>query len=365
MDEAMRRRITLAVEFKEPDHTLREKIWTTLLPQQVKLDKDVDFKALSMQYELSGGLIKNAVLTALCEAVSRDKEHPLLKQDDFHHGCKLQLAGTLAIRDFYHKVTPTKGLNAVIVNAETTQLLSDVVRAEKARKVLTGSWGFGDTAATQGITVLFSGPPGTGKTLSASAIGFEVGKPLKVVNSSQLVSKWVGETSKNIQAVFQDAKGNEAVLVFDEAEGLFGSRTSGDSTTDRYANCDTGNLLWQMEHFPGIVILITNKESNIDEAFFRRIKFHIRFEKPTLKLRHQLWKDHIPEKCPIAADVDFEKLAQFEISGGNIKAAVFRAACRAAVREDEPRITWKDLEAAVKEETGKSGDTSSLPSIYT
>eukprot|EP01006_Ploeotia_vitrea_P029076 TRINITY_DN61676_c0_g1_i1.p1 TRINITY_DN61676_c0_g1~~TRINITY_DN61676_c0_g1_i1.p1 ORF type:complete len:1039 (+),score=112.61 TRINITY_DN61676_c0_g1_i1:442-3117(+) len=357
LDEAMRRRITLAVEFKAPDHTHREKIWNSLLPEHISLADDVNFHSLALQYELSGGLIKNAVLVALCAAIDRDPDLPCITQADFHAGCKTQLEVGFGVNDFYHKVTPKDGLDKVLLADPIKQQLRNVVLAAKAQKVLAGSWGFDGSASptnNQGITVLFSGPPGTGKTLAASAIGFEVGQPLKVVNSSQLIDKWVGETSKNIEKVFHDARGHSAVLVFDEAEGLFGSRTSNGCATDKLMNADVGRLLWQMENFPGIVILITNIVDFVDEAFFRRLKFKIKFEKPRQEVRNHLWKAHIPDKCPIADDIDFDSLAREELTGGEIKSVVFRAACRAAVRDDEDaKLTMSDLSQALEEEVNR------------
>jgi len=182
-----------------------------------------------------------------------------------------------------------------------------------------------------------------------------------VVNCGELLSKWVGESTKNIDAIFEEARHSDAILVFDEAEGLFGTRTAMSTSTDRYANVDVGVLLYHIERFPGIIILTTNLIDNIDKAFFRRLRFVLHFDIPSFKLRAKLWKLLIPEETPLADNVNFEQLAHHEMSGGNVKSAVFRAASRAALRPEEDRkLTMKDLEEAAEEEMGKTSTRTSF-----
>eukprot|EP00121_Abeoforma_whisleri_P000318 Awhi_evm1s284 len=192
-------------------------------------------------------------------------------------------------------------------------------------------------------------------------------KPLKVVNTSALVSKYVGDTSKNLEAVFDEGKLNDAVLVFDDAEGLFGQRTNNGSANERHTNMDVGLLLYQMEHYPGIVILCTNLVETIDQAFHRRLRFTIPFPKPEQSQRAKLWRKLIPEVCPIDEDVNFEMLGtMFDFAGGSIKSAILRAASRAALREvkegDTKRIKMDDLLEAGKEESYKL-ETQTDPTI--
>jgi len=237
--------------------------------------------------------------------------------------------------------------------------LSEIVNYEKARSVLFGQWGFGKKMETQGIACLFHGQPGTGKTLAAEAIGFDLGKPLKLVNCAQLLSKWVGDTPKNIDALFQEAKSTDAVLVFDDAEGLFGVRSgSADSACARYANVDVSLLLYHIEKFSGVVILSTNLVKNIDPAFFRRMRFVLEFPIPSFSLRQQLWSHLLPKEMPRTKDIDFDKLAHdFTFAGGNIKSAILRAATRAALRPEKTRlVTMADLVQAAEEEMKKTGE---------
>eukprot|EP00736_Rhodelphis_marinus_P011452 Rmarinus@m.20401 len=356
LDEAMHRRVTLAIEFSKPDHLLREKIWKALLPPKLKLDDDVDFAELALKFELTGGFIKNAMLTAISSAVARGGKDPVVCMEDLRKGASHQLRGRLSSVDFDRRIVPTRGLDDVIVEDSNKKHLQEIVNYSKATSILFGQWGFQQQHGTyKGLAVLFYGAPGTGKTMAAEAIGFDVGRPLKVVNCAELLSKWVGESQKNIDAVFQEARAMNAVLVFDECEGLFGHR-SADADSSRHDNVNVGILLHHISTFPGIVVLITNLREGLDQAFFRRFKFIVEFKIPKAKLRKQLWKLLLPAEAPKSSDIDFDRLANvFELAGGNIKNVVFRAATRACLRKEEKerKITMADLESAAQEEVEK------------
>lgn len=359
LDKAMHRRITMDIEFNYPDPCFRERIWQEHLPSTLPLADDVDLRSLAVKYEFSGGYIKNAVLAALSGASSRQKEKLVLRMSDLEQGAKLQMRGHLSRGDFDRKIVPKNGMDALILPAKLNSSLREVIHFEKARNVLFGQWGFEDvTSYGSGNGVLFHGPPGIGKTMAAEAIGYEIGRPLMVINIAELLSKYVGETAKNIEAVFQEARNNSCIPVFDEAEGLFAGRSAGNGATDRYANVDVNILLHHMERFPGMVILTTNLIDNIDQAIFRRLKFILEFKKPDRTLRRQLWQQLIPARTPQADDIDFKALAsQYEFTGGNIKNCIFKAAARAALRpEQERRIEMADLIIAAGEEYGVQGE---------
>ncbi|KAJ5071330.1 atpase [Anaeramoeba ignava] len=358
LDEAMHRRIALALEFKKPDPLLRQQIWDAHLPKSIRYDSSVDLKALALKFELTGGFIKNAVLSALSIAVSRDGlENVTITQEDLERGAKLQLRAKLRMTDFHRRIVPQRGLSTLVLPPKTLQLVREIIDAEKSRLVL-DSWGFDTSIGFQaGSTVLLCGPPGTGKTLATEAIAYEIGRPLKVINAAELVSKYVGQTSKNIDLLFTEAKNNDSVLVFDEAEGLFGTRHSAQkSSTDRYANIDVGLLLYHMEKFNGIVILCSNLVSAIDPAFFRRMRFVVDFPMPDQGLREILWKKLIPDSAPVLSDsIQFKLLASsFEFSGGNIHNSIIRAASKVALRpRDSQTITTDDLFQAAQKELEK------------
>jgi len=255
--------------------------------------------------------------------------------------------------DFHRRQVPTKGLDELILPVEKKKILEEIVIFEKARQVLYSQWGFDRTMGNdKGTTVLLYGPPGTGKTMSCEAIAFAMGKPLKVINCAELISKYVGDTPKNIDAVFEEGKNVDAVLVFDEAEGLFGARSSSSSSsTDRYAHVDVGLLLYHMERYPGVVVLSTNQIASIDTAFFRRIKFVVEYPKPEAPERARIWRSLIPKEAPMDKDVDFKKLGNmFDFSGGHIQSCIIRAAARAALHSD---LTLRKLTMSLLLEAGR------------
>lgn len=242
----------------------------------------------------------------------------------------------------------------MVVDDQIQNSLKEIVQYEKARAVLFGQWGFGKTAS-RGLAVLMHGKPGTGKSHAAEAIGYEVGKPLKVVNCGELLSKWVGESTKNIDSLFEESKNIDAILLFDDCDGLFGSRTNMGSSTDRYANVDVGVLLYHIERFPGIVIMTTNVIENLDKAFYRRFRYMLHFESPKQTDRAKLWKLLIPRETPIEGKIDFDLLSTHEMTGGSIKNCIFRAAARAALRPVPKRkITTEDLMSAAISEIDKA-----------
>lgn len=196
--------------------------------------------------------------------------------------------------------------------------------------------------------------------MAAEAISFDLGVHLMVVNSAEVVNKYVGQTGKNISALFQDAQQKGSVLVFDEGEGLFGSRGTGSSSSvSRHDNLNVGLLLQHIESFAGVCIVITNHATTIDDAFFRRFDYVLQFTKPSCRERERLWESILPKECPLGPGVSLSTLAnRFELSGGDIKSALFRAASRAALRtNDKDRILrMQDLEEACQEELNKRSE---------
>jgi len=205
-----------------------------------------------------------------------------------------------------------------------------------------------------GITALFAGDSGTGKTMSAEAIARELGLDLYTVNLATVIDKYVGETEKNLERIFAEASGVNAVLLFDEADAIFGKRSDVRDAHDRYANIESAYLLQRMESFDGLAILATNLRANIDEAFTRRLDAIIDFPEPSEALRLELWRRCLAPPAPVAADVDLEFCARaFRLSGGNIRSIAITAGYRAAAT-GQP-ITMADVVAAVQQEYRKLG----------
>ncbi len=211
------------------------------------------------------------------------------------------------------------------------QLLEAVDRLNLQSCVL-DDWGFlAHRSGSRGVRLLFAGPPGTGKTLSAEVVAHALDSDLLVVDVSRVVSKWVGETEKNLSAVFDIAEDSQSVLLFDEADALFSKRTEVSDAHARYANLETAYLLQRLERFEGLAILATNLRQNIDAAFVRRLEFVIEYTEPDRDQRSQLWKRHVPAGAPIASDVNYNELAAlYPVVGGVIRNAAVAAAFRAA-----------------------------------
>jgi hypothetical protein len=246
-------------------------------------------------------------------------------------------------------------LKDVILPLEHHSQLQEVVNnVRNASKVL-DSWGFAPQLPYgRGVSALFSGPSGTGKTMAAQAIAHALQTDIFSVDLSRIVSKYIGETEKNLDAVFVEAERAYAILCFDEADALFGKRSETKDAHDRYANIEVAYLLQRMEEFSGLAILTTNFKQNLDQAFLRRLRFVVEFPKPDAKAREALWRQCLPPTAPQAKDIDFRFLARrLEITGGNIRQITLRAAF-AAANEDSP-IGMRHLVDATRAELAKLG----------
>ena len=210
--------------------------------------------------------------------------------------------------------------------------LIELVARVRHRQIVLEKWGFARKVGRGlGVAALFSGPPGTGKTMAAGLVARELALDLYQVDLAKVVSKYIGETEKNLARVFDAAESGHAILLFDEAESLFARRSEVKSSNDRHANLEVNYLLQRIEQFRGVSILTTNHESAIDDAFRRRLAIHVRFPVPDDDQRELLWRAMIPEEAPVATDLQLGELARkFQMSGGYIRNAMMRAAYLAA-----------------------------------
>jgi SpoVK/Ycf46/Vps4 family AAA+-type ATPase len=210
-----------------------------------------------------------------------------------------------------------------------------LIASVRNRRTIFEEWGFGEKITKgRGICALFRGDSGTGKTLSAEIIANELGMTLYRVRIPAIISKYVGETEKNLEKCFREAAASGALLLFDEADSIFSKRTEVKDSNDRYANMEVNLLLQEVERFEGVVILTTNLDAAIDDAFERRLNHKIDFPFPEARYRARIWKRLLPANAPLANDIDFEILGKdLELSGGCIKNSVIRAAYRAAERK--------------------------------
>jgi SpoVK/Ycf46/Vps4 family AAA+-type ATPase len=202
-----------------------------------------------------------------------------------------------------------------------------------------------------GISALFAGASGTGKTMAAEVIANELGLALHRIDLSSVVSKWVGETEKNLERVFQAAEDSNGILFFDEADALFGKRLEAQHSQDRFANIEINYLLQRLETYPGLAILATNMKDALDPAFVRRLRFIIQFPVPGPAERLQIWKRAFPDETP-KGDLDFERLSKISITGGSIHNIALNAAFIAASRKP-PVVTMEVLLEAARTEMRK------------
>jgi SpoVK/Ycf46/Vps4 family AAA+-type ATPase len=217
------------------------------------------------------------------------------------------------------------------------------------------TWGFEQKiAGGRGLTVLFAGPPGTGKTMAAEVLAHTLGVDLYVIDLSTVVSKFIGETEKNLSRIFDEAATSNAVLFFDEADALFGRRTQVRDAHDRYANLETSYLLQKLEEHEGVVVLATNLRKNMDEAFTRRLHATVDFPVPDVADRLRLWRQVWPEATPRDPALDLELLARkVDLPGGNIRNIALAAAFLAAA--DGGVVTMEHLLHATRREFQKTG----------
>jgi hypothetical protein len=192
-----------------------------------------------------------------------------------------------------------------------------------------------DPSVKEGYLALFYGPPGTGKTMTAALLGRRCNLPVYRIDVSLIVSKWVGETGKNIKKLFEKVKQRECILFFDEADSLFGARTGVDDAQDKYANQEVATLLMEIEEYKGMCILATNLEKNIDRAFRRRLQSQILFERPNASLRRRLWEQYLPNGFELHEHIDLDKVAKrMDVTGANIRNIYKMCAAKSSRRKD-------------------------------
>jgi hypothetical protein len=323
----------LRVSLPFPSPKQRAEIWSQVFDEiGAQPGEDLDFTEIGRKLALDAQRIHAAARAAMATAHVRTRAHGsvAITRSDLLEASKHQLHHDL--KSLAVRVDKAYRWEDLVISVDGYHSLMEMIAyAANAEKVY-DQWGFGAKhSVARGISALFAGPPGTGKTMCASVIAAELDMELFRVDLSRVVSKWIGETEKNLARVFDEADRSHAVVLFDEADSLFAKRTEVKSSVDRYANLEVNFLLQRMETFNGITILTTNFEDTIDSAFKRRLTFRIRFEKPDADARGALWEKMFPKSANVASDVDFKELGRrFEVSGGNIRNAAIRAAFLAA-----------------------------------
>ncbi|MGV8845341.1 ATP-binding protein [Tessaracoccus sp.] len=256
------------------------------------------------------------------------------------------------------RVAPRASWDDLVLPPTQIAQLNALISAVRHRSLVLDTWGFADRSTRGfGTTVLFAGASGTGKTLAAEVVAHELALDLLHVDLSQVVSKYIGETEKNLGMVFDAAERGSAVLLFDEADTIFGKRSEVKDSHDRYANLEVGYLLQRMEQFRGLAILTTNARGSLDQAFLRRLHAVVAFPYPDVAARLRLWATAFPPGTPTSG-LDLGALAQVDVPGGAIAAAALTAAYRAA-GQGSP-VTTAHVREALTWELAKSGRTVSV-----
>jgi hypothetical protein len=304
--------------------------------------------ALAGQFALTSGGIGDAVSAAYDAAAGQ----PLALA---HLRAGARACSTARLHTLARKITPRFQWQDIVLPANQTAILRELVATVRQRQRVLNEWGVGQKlAASAGVTALFAGPPGAGKTMAAEVVALDLGLDLYKIDLAAVVSKYIGETEKNLERIFSEAADSNAILFFDEADAIFGKRSEIKDAHDRYANVEVSYLLQRIEAYDGITILATNLRANLDEAFTRRLHYVVDFPFPRVEDRRRIWAALFPPTLPRAADLDFDLLAQrYELAGGSIRNVIVAAAYLAA--DNGQIVTMDHLLHGVKRELQKMG----------
>jgi len=339
------------LEFPVPGQAERLRLWSAALGGPV--GPELDLAALAGKFRLSGGQIRDAAATARNLAFARTPDAPVVTRDDLHAACRLQSNRKLAA--LAQHITPHYTWDDIVLPADRMAQLREISNQVRHRALVYEDWGFRrKVAGGRGLCIMFAGPPGTGKTMAADVLAHDLGLDLYKIDLSTVVSKFIGETEKNLARIFAEAATSNAILFFDEADALFGKRTQVRDAHDRYANLETSYLLQKMEEHQGVVILATNLRKNVDEAFVRRLHATIDFPVPGVEERHRIWTQIWPTEAPRDTDLDLGLLArQIDVPGGNIRNIALAGAFLAAA--DGGSVTMAHVIRATQREYQKMG----------
>lgn len=340
----------ISYEIRPLSITERGNVWKKEA-SQYSVAEEVDFELIGSQYLASRRTIKDALWNAEMNRKAKSAER--IEAKDIKNAVKQQTANELGR---CAKLIPAVYTwDSLVLPKEQIYTLTMICNQVKYRNVVGEEWGFYDkTAYGRGVCALFYGAPGTGKTMAVQVIANELGLNLYRIDLSQLISKYIGETEKNISRVFKRAKGMNAILFFDEADSIFAKRLDVKDHMDRSANAQTAHLLQEIENYDGLSILATNLVSNIDDAFKRRIWFMVKFPYPTEEIRLSLWQTILPAKIPCEEELDLAFFAEkFELSGSSIKEILTTAAFIAA--SGKRMLKNRDIVEAIKINYSKYG----------
>jgi hypothetical protein len=334
-----------------PDQT-RQTLWAQI-GSAYAVHESVDWRVLAGKFRFTVGQMERTLAVAQNLAAWQSPPREKIDLDTLHQACYGQIQHGLEKKAT--RITPKANWERMILPLEQKEQLQNACNQMKYRTQVYGEWGFEQRLSYgKGLSMLFAGPPGTGKTMAAEVIAADLHLEIYKIDLSQVISKYIGETEKNLHEIFSEALLSSAILFFDEADALFGKRSEVRDAHDKYANVETAYLLQKMEEYEGITILATNFQQNLDDAFMRRLNYVIKFPFPDAEYREKIWRGMFPKQTPLADDVDFPLLAdKFEIAGGNIKNVVLSSAFLAA--QEGTVVGMKQIVHALQHELKKTG----------
>lgn len=341
-----------SLKFDLPSLENRCALWEHMLNGQGK-ERDMDIEVLAATFAFSGGQIRDALNSAGNLALKRPDGTGVIRERDLYEACRLQSNQKLS--GLARKLTPVYTWDDIVLPPDRLEQLREITHHVRYRSLVYGTWGFDRKLSYgKGLHVLFAGPSGTGKTMAAEIMANDLGLDIYKIDLARIVSKYIGETEKNLAHIFDEAETSHAILFFDEADAIFGKRSEVHDAHDRYANIETSYLLQKMEEYEGMTILSTNFRRNMDEAFVRRIQFAVEFPFPGVHDRKRIWEKVWPMETPLDKGIDFNLLARrFDMSGGNIRNISLHAAFIAAA--DGRQVTMPHLVKATQREYRKMG----------
>ena len=335
------------VDLPAPGTADRLRLWAAALDVAPADVDGPELAELAARYRLSGGQIHSAATAARGLAATRGSGVTVADLWEAARSTSTPALGELACR-----VAPGPGWDDLVLPPHRADQLREIVDQVRHRAVVHETWGFAGSGG--GLNVLFTGPSGTGKTMAATVLAHTLDLDLYKIDLATVVSKFIGETEKNLARIFDEAATSNAVLFFDEADALFGKRTQVRDAHDRYANLETSYLLQRLEDHDGVVVLATNLRKNMDEAFVRRLHATVEFPVPGVADRLRIWRQVWPTATPREAGLDLELLArEVDLPGGNIRNIAVAAAFLAA--SDGGVVTMEHLRSATRREYQKMG----------
>lgn len=345
--------IIYPVEIPSPNLSDQLSLWNIHLNKLNVDANNAELDELVSRFNLTGGQISSAALRAFKMAHIREPQNTLINTQDLIASSRIQSQPNL--NSLARKISPKYCWDDLVLPEGQSSQLREIISQVKHRHTVMNVWGFNQKLSLgRGLNALFSGPSGTGKTMAAEVIGHELSLDMYKIDLSAVVSKYIGETEKNLNRLFDEAEHSNAILFFDEADALLGKRSEVKDAHDRFANIEVAYLLQKMEEYEGITILSTNLRQNLDDAFIRRIQYMVDFPFPNSLQRELIWKKVFPDDTPIDSELDFSFLAnKFKLTGGNIRNIAVRSSYYAA--EQRSSVNMMHLIRATKRELQKVG----------